>query len=260
MLWRFYADSARELPWRKPEPDGKLDPYAVLVSEIMLQQTQVDRVTPKFEAFMAAFPAVEQLAQASLHDVFTHWNGLGYNRRAKYLHEAARALAGRPFPRSIKELTELHGVGYNTAAAVLTYAFNQPHVFVETNIRTVVIHHFFADASPVTDKEITGKLTGLLAGQSSPRDFMWAMMDYGTYLKKSGVHNLAQSKHYTKQSAFAGSVRQLRGEVLRRAAARQSLGELHAEISDERLDDVLAVLAQEGLIDAVAGHLRIRES
>ncbi len=133
----------REMPWRAAEADGSFDPYKILVSELMLQQTQVARVVPKFTEFVAKFPTLEALANASLGDVLKAWQGLGYNRRAKYLHSAAQALISKEAPWKCEDLVALAGVGPNTAGAVLAYAYNQPVLFVETNVRSVFIHHFF---------------------------------------------------------------------------------------------------------------------
>jgi A/G-specific adenine glycosylase len=148
-VWDFYHDHGRhDLPWRLPEADGSFDPYKILVSEIMLQQTQVPRVILKYEAFLAKFPDVKSLAVANLGEVLSAWNGLGYNRRAKFLLSAAQKTMrdfGGTFPADAAELQQLPGVGANTAGAVAVYAFNQPAAFIETNIRTVFIHHFFGE-------------------------------------------------------------------------------------------------------------------
>jgi A/G-specific adenine glycosylase len=141
MIWDKARQHYRKMPWR-----DNTDPYNVLVSELMLQQTQVDRVIPKFELFMLTFPSILSLSKASLADVLIAWNGLGYNRRAKYLHESAKKIVSDfegKIPQSYEKLTSLPGVGPNTAGAILAYSYNQPVVFIETNIRTVYFHHFF---------------------------------------------------------------------------------------------------------------------
>lgn len=241
----------RTMPWRAVAADGSIDPYAVMVSEIMLQQTQVARVIPKFTAFMKNFPNVQSLAEAPLSQVLQLWSGLGYNRRAKFLHQAAQAIvtdyAGQ-FPHSITELTKLPGVGKNTAGAIIVYAYNQPAIFVETNIRTVYIHHFFHDQQAVPDSAIIAKLEETL-DKAQPREFYWRLMDYGTQLKKKQGNTARRSKTYTKQSAFAGSRRQLRGQVLRTLAdGHQTEQSLRKIIADERLSSVLESLQIEGLI------------
>ncbi len=198
----------RDMPWRQ---DTR--PYYVLVSELMLQQTQVDRVIPKFTAFIAAFPDEHSLAQASLADVVKLWQGLGYNRRAKFLHEAAKKIAvDGVFPDDEARLIALPGVGRNTAGAIMAYAFNQPAIFIETNVRAVYIHHFFADSDNVDDDDIR-KLLEETLNREHPREFYWSLMDYGVYLKKQGVRP-ARSKHYVKQSPLRGSVREVRGQII----------------------------------------------
>lgn len=253
-VWEYFNHHSRQMPWREPEKDGTYDPYKILVSELMLQQTQVDRVIPKYNDFIKAFPNCKKLAASSLGDVLTLWSGLGYNRRAKYLHDIAKQLAGNPFPRTKEELSSLKGIGENTAAAILTYSFNESHVFIETNVRTVLIHHFYPDEEAVDDKELRSLLQKTLDTQN-PREFMWALMDYGTYLKKQGVKTHTKSKHYAKQTAFNGSTRQLRGEVLRRAQKNSLVFELHEKLNDSRLDSVIKSLAKEGLILVADGRI-----
>lgn len=232
----------RDMPWRR---DTR--PYYVLVSELMLQQTQVDRVVPKFEAFVQRFPDVATLATVPLADVLTLWNGLGYNRRAKYLHEAAKMIvadfAGN-FPANEDDLQRLPGVGPNTAGAILTYAFNQPAIFVETNVRTVFFQHFFPDGDKVADNEIR-QLMAEIIDHDNPREFYWALMDYGTSLKKQGVGRLQQSQHYKKQSALKGSVREIRGQIIRVLTSGDKTLELLKE--EVTVDDRFSV-ALDGLL------------
>lgn len=248
---RYYREHGRhDLPWRLPDPGGRFDPYKILVSEIMLQQTQVSRVLPKFLDFITEFPSFDALAASPLADILKAWSGLGYNRRAKFLWQAGRAVHehfGGRLPDTQATLVALPGVGANTAGAVLAYAFNKPVVFVETNIRTVYIHHFFADALAVRDRDIADLVAATLP--DDPRTWYWALMDYGTYLKQT-VGNLSrQSAHYAKQAAFAGSRRQLRGQVLRLLhESGRTYAALHATLPDDRLDSVLQDLAAEALI------------
>lgn len=211
-LYESAAPLWRDMPWR-----SDTRPYYVLVSELMLQQTQVTRVVSKFEAFIARFPDEAALASASLADVLKLWQGLGYNRRAKFLHQAAKMIVGEynaHFPPLIDDIVRLPGVGKNTAGAIMAYAFNQPAIYVETNVRTVYIHHFFNDDFAVDDKQITELLEQTI-DKENPRAFYQALMDYGSWLKASGVRNNAQSKHYKKQSPLKGSVREVRGQLLR---------------------------------------------
>lgn len=254
-VWDHYRLQGRhELPWRLPNADGSFDAYKITVSEIMLQQTQVPRVVPKFSEFITRFPDVQSLAAAPLGEVLACWSGLGYNRRAKFLWQTARTVA-RDFagvmPDSRQELITLPGIGPNTAGAILVYAHNQPHIFIETNIRTVFIYHFFTLQQHVSDKSIAKLVEATLPAQNV-REWYWALMDYGTYLKQS-VGNLSrQSRHFTKQSQFEGSRRQVRGQVIKMLAQKDLPEEqLRQVIIDPRLPDVLSELVQEGLVERV---------
>lgn len=213
-IWAFYGHSGRHnLPWRKTK-----DPYKILVSEVMLQQTQVSRVLEKYPEFLKKFPTVKTLAQASLAEVLRTWQGMGYNRRALALKRLAEVVVhehGGKVPRSRTELEALPGVGPYTAGAVRAFAWNEPEVFIETNIRRIFIHHFFKDRAGVSDRDIA-PLVAQTLDTMNPREWYWAVMDYGAYLPKVAHKNPnTQSKHYTKQSMFKGSLRELRGKVLR---------------------------------------------
>ncbi len=208
----YYLAHRREMPWRHID-----DPYKILVSEIMLQQTQVERVIPKFLTFTEAFPTIFDLARATPTEVLGQWQGLGYNRRGLFLKRAAEELVEKydgDLPRDVALVDALPGVGYATACAVVTYSYNMPTVFIETNIRTVFIHHFFADREDVSDSEIE-PLVATTVDQEHPRDWYYALMDYSVMLKKEHGNASRKSKHYVKQSTFQGSDRQLRGKVMR---------------------------------------------
>ena len=221
-VFSHYKKNARNsLPWRQTH-----DPYKILVSEIMLQQTQAQRVVPFYERFIQEFPDAQSLANAPLSRVLALWSGLGYNRRAKYLHQTAKIVTeqyGGKFPKNLTS-TKLPGVGPYTARAVMAFAYNSPEVFIETNIRTVFTHFCFQNTrvtpvQKVSDKEIVPLIEkALVLAQKrgiQPRDFYAALMDYGAHLKQTGVRINQQSKHYAKQSKFVGSARQLRGAILR---------------------------------------------
>lgn len=208
-LKKFYATDARKhLPWRHTR-----DPYKVLVSEVMLQQTQVDRVVPYYNRFIKKFPTAKKLAKAPLSQVLQEWQGLGYNRRGKYLLEAAKSICTNGWGG------KLPGVGPYTAAAVDAFAHNKPTVFVETNIRTVFFHHLKTTAKTPDAQLLPLVEEALKKSQMPPRDFYAALMDYGSHLKKQGIKLNSRSKHYTKQSKFEGSVRQRRAKNLRRLLA-----------------------------------------
>lgn len=243
----------RDMPWRQ-----NTRPYYVLVSELMLQQTQVDRVIPKFNAFISAFPSEYELAEASLADVLRMWQGLGYNRRAKFLHEAAKEVTQHEsFPDDEVGLTRLPGVGKNTAGAILAYAFNKPAVFIETNVRAVYIYHFFNDLDQVDDKDIKEILENTINMQD-PRHFYWALMDYGSWLKKQGVMP-NRSRHYKKQSPLKGSVREVRGQILSALAAKDmSEFDLREHIvADQRFASALGGLMKDGLVMASNNSLHL---
>jgi A/G-specific adenine glycosylase len=212
-VWKYYKKHGRhDLPWRKTT-----NPYRIVVSEIMLQQTQVLRVIPKYKAFLKQFPTVQALARAPLRDVLVEWQGLGYNRRAKFLHEAATEVVKKhngKMPTDTQTLQTLPGIGPYTAGAVSVFSSNIPVVLIETNIRTVYLHHFFSHKKEVSDKEVL-QLVETTLDTKNPREWYWALMDYGAYLKASGVRTNTQSKHYNKQSRFKGSDREVRGAILR---------------------------------------------
>ncbi len=184
----------------------------------MLQQTQAPRVIEKYNEFIKRFPTVKDLAIASNSDVLAAWQGLGYNRRALFLKKSAEKIVSDYHgivPSKIEELITLPGIGHNTACAIVTFSFNIPTVFIETNIRTVFIHHFFKDTEDVSDKEII-KLVEKTVDTDNPRGWYYALMDYGVFLKKEFKNPSRKSKAYLKQSKFEGSRRQVRGEVIRR--------------------------------------------
>ncbi len=211
-IWQFYKEHGRSFPWRH-----ETDPYRVLVSEIMLQQTQTKRVAEKYELFIAEFPTVQSLAMASLRDVLSVWQGLGYNRRAKFLHQAGYEIScshNNQVPSDFDTLISLPGIGKNTAGSIAAFAFNIPSVFIETNIRAVFIHYFFREKIDIDDKEIL-PLVAQTVDLENPREWYYALMDYGVYLKKSISNPSRKSKHHLKQSKFEGSDRQIRGNILR---------------------------------------------
>lgn len=254
-VWAYYHDNARSMPWRD-DPS----PYHVLVSELMLQQTQVGRVLPKYTEFIAKFPTIRALSKASLGDVLGAWSGLGYNRRAKFLHAAAQKVTedfGGELPDTLDTLVSLPGIGKNTAGAIMAYAFNRPAVFIETNVRTVFIHHFFGDRSDVDDKEIL-PLVEQACDLEHPREWYWALMDYGTHLKQTLGNNISQSKHYTRQSKFEGSRRQIRGRILKLLIQGSiEAPELLALEPDERTLSVVEDLKREGFVEEIGGQLRL---
>ena len=263
-VWRHYHDHGRhDLPWRKTT-----DPYRILVSELMLQQTQVDRVLPKYRSFLKEFPTARRLAAAPLGDVLRAWQGLGYNRRAKFLHQAAKEVVKNQkgkWPHDEPGLRSLPGVGSYTASAVMAFAYNEPVVLIETNVRQVFLQHFFARQKEVHDDNIL-KLVAKTLPHDNPREWYWALMDYGAHLKKEHGNINSKSKHYTKQSKFQGSDRQIRGAILRVLTHRGKLTKvqleklLQVELPDYdsgRVATQLARLKDEQMIHLKAGQLRL---
>jgi len=252
----FYRRHGRHsLPWRRLRlrKDDTVDPYKIVVSEIMLQQTQVDRVIPKYTQFIQRFPNVRSLAQASLGDVLRVWQGLGYNRRAKMLHQCAKEVFERykgTFPRAYEELVTLPGVGPYTAGAIMAFAFNEAVPLIETNVRTVFLHHFFKDKKEVTNTEIL-RLVERTLDRKNPRAWYAALMDYGTYVKRNIGNQNVRSRHYTKQSPFKGSNREVRGALLRSLSqTSKSLLMLVRELpfDRDRIVEQVRVLTAEGLV------------
>jgi A/G-specific adenine glycosylase len=233
-VWAYYRNEGRhDLPWRQAEQGGNFDAYKIMVSEVMLQQTQVSRVIPKYQDFIKQFPDVQHLAAAVQGEVLKTWSGLGYNRRAKFLHLAAKQIVDRyngVVPATVEELTQLPGIGVNTAGAILVYAYNRPTAFIETNIRSVFIHHFFEAQASVTDRAIL-ELVQQTLDEKQPREWYWALMDYGVYLKQV-VPNPSK-----------------RSQVLRLLSDHpRTKAVLTTTIDDERLPMVLGELLDENLI------------
>lgn len=251
-VWEHYHNFGRHnLLWRRTK-----NPYKILISEIMCQQTQVERVFPKYTLFLEQFPTVDDLASAKLRDVIIVWQGLGYNRRAKMLHECAQELVRTydgTFPKSYESLKALPGIGPYTAGAILAFAFNTPVPVIETNIRTVYLHHFYKGKTKVTDTELFCHIEATLS-RDNPREWYWALMDYGTYLKKKFGNPNNRSKHYTKQSTFKGSDRHIRGAIVKILAQEKrkiTRTYLHTELTlfkPVRIDAQLKKLVKEKLL------------
>ena len=261
----------RDLPWRRT-----YDPYAIWISEVMLQQTQVSRVDGRWQRWLERFPTVDALAAAAPSDVLEEWQGLGYNRRALSVHRAAQAIseAGGVFPQDPKELVKLPGIGPATAAGIRAFAFNLHGVYLETNVRTVFLHELYPQAEGVPDSELVllveltcpASIAGAAdaaATELTPRSWYYALLDYGAYLKKTIPNPSRRSKSHVKQSRFEGSHRQKRAELLRVLLAHKDEGgavfeTLHQELCQievnagrETLDEqvtlgLLEELAKEG--------------
>ena len=207
----WYKKNKRDLPWRNTK-----DSYRILVSEVMLQQTQVARVIPKYKEFLQKFPTLETLAKASDKALLRVWAGLGYWRRSRFLKENAQKILeefGDKFPQNSKTLQTLPGIGEYTAKALACFAFGNTEAFLETNIRRVYLHFFFPKRKNVPDKEIL-KVAQRAVRKKNPREWHYALFDYGaTVLKDKKINQ--RSKHYAKQSRFEGSFRSFRTKVMR---------------------------------------------
>lgn len=248
-VYDYYETNKRDFPWRKKTNT----PYEILVSEVMLQQTQADRVVPKYKKFVKAAPTFEALAKMSFNDIITLWQGLGYNRRALNLHKCAKIIVEEyngQLPSNSEEMLKLPGIGPYTTAAVQVFAFNKQAIVIETNIRTVFILHFFKNTKKVADTDLVPLIEQTIDVQN-PRKWYSALMDYGSHLKKTLGNASRQSKHYTKQNAFKGSNREARGAILR-VLSQQSLTKQQlirqCAITDERIAPALEQLIYENMI------------
>ncbi len=260
-LSRFKKTGYRSFPWR-----GESDPYHILVSEIMLQQTQTDRVIAYYLRFIKTFPTSTSLSKASLKEVLTLWSGLGYNRRARFLHNAAQKIEtdfGGSIPHTYEALRSLPGVGEYTANAVLAFAFNKRVLLLETNIRTVLIHHFFKHTEKVTDQMLKKVLSSLLPKRGI-NTWYGLLMDYGAALKKEVGNKNKQSTTYKKQKAFKGSEREIRGHIvswlLKTPSTKAQLAnrvkkELGA--TKEKFSLVFEKLLKEGLLKKKGGRVTL---
>lgn len=248
-IWSFYKKNKRDFPWRET-----YDPYTILVSEIMLQQTQTDRVLPKYKEFLSVFPNFESLAKASTTEVLKKWQGLGYNRRALYLKKTSEIIVqnyNNRMPQDIQALKNLPGIGIYTAGALMAFAFEKEALFIETNIRRVYIHFFFHDKDQISDKEIIPILEETM-DRRNLREWYYALMDYGVYLGKTLPNSNKKSKHYVLQSRFEGSDRKIRGEILRvllhsQKVTFQTLYD-HFKESRTRIDTIVKGLEKDGFI------------
>jgi len=256
IIYHYYFGHRREFPWRE-----EITPYRVFISEVMLQQTQTSRVIPKFNEFMLKFPTFQALADADFRDILGAWKGLGYNRRARYLQESAHILTDRfggHVPDNPDVLKTLPGIGPATAASICTFAFNQPLGFIETNIRTVYIHFFFQNTDTVHDRQIMD-IVEKTVDQERPREWYYALMDYGVMLKKVVGNLNKRSRHYSKQSAFEGSNRQVRGKILQLLLDR---GEIMTDtipkqlgIGVGRIEEIIQSLCDDNLVARIDNKL-----
>lgn len=240
----WYAKNRRDLPWRNTR-----DPYKILVSEIMSQQTQISRVVPKYNLWLKRFPTVQDLATAKVSQVLIAWSGLGYNRRGLYLQKCAQEIITKyngKFPQTEKDLLRLPGIGEYTARAILCFAFNRQIVVIDTNIKKVIAVHFYNGKVPEKNALETFAHKLLPKG----RAYAWnqALMDYAAReLKKEKIA-------IPKQSAFKNSRRYYRGQIIKylvtnSKATRKDFSQLFKEtISNESIEKILQGLISDKLI------------
>ena len=286
-ILQWYRENKRDLPWRKTR-----DPYTILVSEVMSQQTQISRALPKYEAWLVSFPTIYDLAQASVALVLKHWSGLGYNRRALNLKKTAEIIVSKyhgEFPQNEKELRLLPGIGVYTARALLCFAFNQQIAVVDTNVRKVILTQIITElgimnrelgvkknnkivdhnsyflmqdsnrASQLTDKELL-TIAEALIPKGKAYEWNQALMDYAsTMLKKEKIP-------IPKQSKFRGSHRYYRGQILKLLVSEQTIAinELGGRIMNnysknnkEWLQKLIEELQTEGFITITENTIQL---
>lgn len=285
----------RDFPWRHTR-----DPYLILLSEVMLQQTQATRVVAYFERWAVDFPTLEALAAAPLEAVLRAWQGLGYNRRAVALKRLAEQLSAEAaacgcdarLPSETEALVALPGIGPATAAGVRAFGFGEVSTYLETNVRTVVLHELFPDAEGVPDSAIRPLVESAAhAAQEAgidPRTWNWALLDYGAWLKSTHPNPSRRSAHHTRQSKFEGSRRQKRARLLRlvmerpgettadyalmltqtpvardrgtQATAPAKLPAATEPVTADVVEELLAELASEGFLETHEGRWTVRRT
>lgn len=259
----WYAKNRRDMPWRKTR-----DPYKILVSEVMLQQTQIARVLPKYKEFLRAFPTLESLARAADKKLLKVWTGLGYWRRAKYLKETARKIHKDNHMINQKDpnaLAKLPGIGPYTARALACFAFGSKEAFLDTNIRRVYLHFFFKKKKNVSDKEIlkiAQKALDTLPRGITPQEWHYALFDYGALVLKDKRIN-KRSRHYAEQSKFKGSFRSFRTKAVRflLAQPKQRTSHTHLEtFLNKELEDQNAPYGAKEIIEALLKDKLIKKS
>lgn len=277
----FGSKLYRDLPWR-----ATTDPYEIWISEVMLQQTQVVRVNTRWVQWLSRFPTLSSLAHAHKAAVLDEWQGLGYNRRALSLWQAAQAIdTVGVFPIELQDLVALPGIGPATAAGIRAFAYNLHGVYLETNVRSVFLHELFATHDQVSDKTLVPLIeqscpadadpTPLVSNELTPRNWYYALLDYGAYLKQLHPNPSRRSKTYAKQSKFEGSHRQKRAEIVRLLLMFQKdrhaalFSELHnllnisehkagrPDVSSEEIECILDELSREGFCHESNGAWQI---
>ncbi len=261
MIYDYYKNHKRKFPFRE-----NITPYNVLVSEIMLQQTQTGRVSEKYLQFTEKFPNFSSLSTASIEEVLKEWKGLGYNRRAIALQKIADIIIkdfDGKVPDSIDILKTFPQIGHNTASSIITFAFNKPTAFIETNIRRVYIYFYFPNKSKIDDKEILPIVKNTIDNYN-PREWYYALMDYGVMLKRTHPELNKKSTHYRKQAPFKGSTREIRGKILE-LLIKQGTMEIKNiqrifDIKEEkRIKNTIIQLEKEGFIEIIDDKVNLKK-
>jgi A/G-specific adenine glycosylase len=261
MIYYYYKNHKREFPFRE-----NITPYTVLISEIMLQQTQTERVSEKYLQFINKFPDFSSLHAASIEEVLKEWKGLGYNRRAIALKRIADSVVkdyeGK-LPDSIGILKSFPQIGHNTASSIITFAFNKPTAFIETNIRRVYIYFFFPNKSKINDKEIMSIVQNTI-DIHDPREWYYALMDYGVMLKKTHPELNKRSIHYRKQVPFKGSNREIRGKILELLIKQgkmkiKNIQRVFDGKEQNKIMNILNQLKKEGFIEMTTDTINLKE-
>ncbi len=253
------------MQWRKTR-----DPYKIFISELMLQQTQVDRVIPQYANFVKKFPTIRHCAFSPLQEILIAWKGLGYNRRAVYIKRTAEIITrdykGK-FPKDYKALRALPGIGDYTARAIQTFAWNTPNVFIETNIRRIFLYEFFPRIEKVADSSLLLCVQKTLP-KKHMREWYWALMDYGAIAMKNIDNPNRRSLRYARQTKFEGSQRHARSFALAYVAKNKSatitqikkqflLFPKLSSYGGEKLVLILATLSRDGFLEKRKNAYRI---
>jgi len=258
IIYSYFKQYGRDFPFR-----DEISPYNVVISEMMLQQTQTNRVVEKFQQFIQKFPDFQSLANASLNDVLKVWQGLGYNRRAMALKKIAEKVVNEfdgTLPADVEILKSFPQIGHNTASSIVAFAFNMPTFFIEVNIRRVYIYFFFPGTSSIDDRVIMPIVRKTL-DRSNVRKWYYALMDFGVMLKKTHPELNKRSAHYRKQSKFKGSNREIRGKILKLLITSNNLTEVEIskelEIDSNKLKEIMNLLIKEGFIKQESNQFSI---
>ena len=258
LIYAYFKNNRRDFPFR-----NEITPYNVLISEIMLQQTQTGRVAEKYLEFKEEFPDFLSLSNAPNEKLLSVWQGMGYNRRALALKQIAKTVItdlNGNLPDSVEILKTFPQIGHNTASSIVAFAYNKPSIFIETNIRRVYIYYFFPKRKQINDKDILPIVERTL-DNNNPREWYYALMDYGVMLKKTHPELNKRSSHYRKQSPFKGSNREIRGKILKILTSESEILEStlskKLQLNLDKMRSILQQLEKEGFIKRKGNKISI---